>query len=88
MNVLFEQAAWEDYCYWQQIDKKILKRINVLIGDIQRHGVKEGIGKPELLGYNYSGYWSRRIDKEHRLVYTIEDNAVVIAQCRYHYEKS
>jgi toxin YoeB len=84
MKVLFAENAWEDYLYWQQNDKKILKRINLLIGDIQREPFK-GIGKPEPLKFNWSGYWSRRINKEHRLVYKVQDDTISIAQCRYHY---
>ena len=85
MKILFAENAWEDYLYWQQNDKKILKRINLLIGDIQREPFK-GIGKPEPLKFNWSGYWSRRIDKEHRLVYKVQDDTISIAQCRYHYQ--
>ena len=84
MKILFAENAWEDYLYWQQTDKKILKRINLLIGDIQQEPFK-GIGKPEPLKFNWSGYWSRRINKEHRLVYKVQDDNVSIAQCRYHY---
>ena len=84
MKVLFAENAWEDYLYWQQTDKKILKRINLLIGDIQQEPFK-GIGKPEPLKFNWSGYRSRRINKEHRLVYKVQDDTISIAQCRYHY---
>jgi len=84
MKILFAENAWEDYLYWQQNDKKILKRINLLIGDIQREPFK-GIGKPEPLKFNWTGYWSRRINKEHRLVYKVQDDTISIAQCRYHY---
>ena len=84
MKVLFAENAWEDYLYWQQNDKKILKRINLLIGDIQREPFK-GIGKPEPLKFNWPRYWSRRINKEHRLVYKVQDDTIAIAQCRYHY---
>ena len=84
MKILFAENAWEDYLYWQQTDKKILKRINLLIGDIQQEPFK-GIGKPEPLKFNWSGYWSRRINKEHRLVYKVQDDTISIAQCRYHY---
>ncbi len=76
--------AWSDYLYWQQTDKKIVKRINNLIKDTQRHPF-EGLGDPEPLRHNWSGYWSRRIDREHRLVYKVTDHALIIAQCRYHY---
>ena len=77
--------AWEDYLYWQQQDRKILKRINMLLRDIDRNG-NEGIGKPEPLKHNLRGFWSRRIDEEHRLVYRIVGDTIEIAQCRTHYE--
>ena len=83
MKLIFAERAWEDYLYWQKADKKILKRINTLIKDIQRNPF-EGIGDPEPLKYNWSGFWSRRITKEHRLVYAVE-NAILVAQCRFHY---
>ncbi len=76
--------AWEDYLYWQTTDKKNLKRINQLIRDICREPYN-GIGKPEPLKGNLSGFWSRRIDKEHRLVYLVEDNDIIIISCRGHY---
>jgi toxin YoeB len=79
--------AWEDYLYWQQVDKKMVKRINELIKDIQRQSY-EGIGKPEALKHEYSGFWSRRVDEEHRLVYKVENKIVIILQCRYHYKKN
>ena len=78
--------AWEDYLYWQKKDKRILKRINALIKDISREPFT-GIGKPEPLKHNWCGFWSRRINDEHRLVYTVQDGDVIIAQCRYHYDK-
>lgn len=84
MILAWAEKAWEDYLYWQATDKKILKRINELIKDIKRHPF-EGIGDPEPLRHNWSGYWSRRIDREHRLVYWATDDTVIIAQCRYHY---
>lgn len=84
MRLLFSEHAWEDYLYWQKNDKKILKRINLLIRDIQRSPF-EGIGKPEQLRHSLSGYWSRRITGEHRIVYKIENESVLIAQLRYHY---
>ncbi|WP_221801644.1 Txe/YoeB family addiction module toxin [Oceanobacter mangrovi] len=84
MILSWAKDAWEDYLYWQQTDKKTLKRINTLIKDIQRHPF-EGLGDPEPLKHNWSGYWSRRIDREHRLVYKVTDTALLIAQCRYHY---
>lgn len=76
--------AWEDYLYWQTQDKKVMKRINQLVKDISRSPF-EGIGKPEPLKGNLAGFWSRRIDEEHRLVYAVEDNAVLIISCRGHY---
>ena len=82
----FANAGWEDYQYWQINDKKILKRINLLINDIKRNPYeKAGLGKPEKLKENFSGYYSRRITAEHRLVYKIIDDLIVIAQCRFHY---
>lgn len=85
MNVLFSTRAWEDYLYWQQFDKKILKRINDLLKEIARQPY-EGIGKPEPLKHALSGYWSRRINDEHRLVYRMEGKTIQVAQARYHYE--
>ena len=78
-------AAWSDYVYWQGQDKKTLKRINTLIKDTLRNP-KDGIGKPEELRESLSGFWSRRIDDTHRLVYAIEKHQIVIVACRYHYE--
>ena len=77
--------AWEDYLYWQKESKKNLKRINTLIKDISRNPF-DGLGKPEPLKGNLLGLWSRRIDEEHRLVYTVNDNSVIIIACRGHYE--
>lgn len=84
MKLIFSSHAWEDYLYWQKSDKKILKRINELIKAIQREPF-EGIGKPEPLKHALSGYWSRRINDEHRIVYKVEEDAILIAQLRYHY---
>ena len=84
MILSWAEKAWEDYLYWQQTNRQVLKRINVLIKDIQRQSF-DGIGCPEPLKHNWAGYWSRRIDREHRLVYKVADNATVIVQCRYHY---
>ena len=84
-NLLFTQQAWEDYLFWQQTDKKLLKRINALLKDIDRGGF-EGLGKPELLKGDLSGFWSRRIDAEHRLVYRLGMDIVEIISCRGHYE--
>ena len=84
MNLIFSDHAWEDYCYWQATDSKILARINTLIKDIKRSPFK-GIGKPEPLRHAFSGYWSRRINDEHRLIYKVTNDAILIAQLRYHY---
>ncbi len=84
MIISFHEQAWEDYLYWQQVDKSMLRRINMLLKEIQREPFS-GIGKPEPLKFNLSGYWSRRIDNEHRLVYKILDGNLVIAQLRNHY---
>ena len=84
MPIKFSDRAWEDYLYWQQSDRTVLKRINTLLKDIQRNPC-EGIGKPEPLRHNLSGFWSRRIDEQHRLVYAVEGDCLLIAQCRYHY---
>lgn len=83
--ISFEDAAWDDYLYWQQTDKAMLKRINALIRDIQRDPF-EGKGKPEPLKFNFSGYWSRRIDDEHRIVYKVCDEEIILAQLRGHYD--
>jgi toxin YoeB len=80
------KEAWTDYIYWQGQDKKTLKRINKLISDTQRTPF-EGIGKPELLKENLSGFWSRRIDETNRLVYVVESDRLIIISCRYHYGK-
>ena len=85
MKYVFVDESWQDYLYWQQRDKKILKRINELIKDISRSPY-EGLGKPEPLKYKYSGFWSRRIDLEHRLIYKVIDNEIWIAKCRFHYD--
>ncbi len=84
MKLLWEERGWDDYCYWQSQDKKTLKRINMLIKDIQRNSF-EGIGKPEPLKDNLSGFWSRRIDEANRIVYTITDNSILIIACKGHY---
>lgn len=84
MELIWSSQAWEDYLWWQTQDRKVLKRINTLLKDIQRNG-NDGIGKPEALRNNLSGYWSRRITEEHRLVYKIVGNSVRIAAVRYHY---
>jgi toxin YoeB len=85
-NLTWTGNAWEDYLYWQKVDKAIVKRINTLIKDAMRTPF-EGLGKPEPLRFDLAGYWSRRIDQEHRLVYGYDDKAdtLIILQCRYHY---
>lgn len=85
MELAWQTNAWEDYLYWQKTDPKILLRINELIKDCLRPPFK-GIGKPEPLKGNYSGYWSRRINDEHRLVYRISQERLYILQCRFHYK--
>jgi toxin YoeB len=82
--ISFEQGAWEDYLAWQELDKKKFKKLNQLIKECVRTPFS-GEGKPEPLKDNLAGYWSRRIDHEHRLVYTYKDNHLIIIQCRYHY---
>ncbi|MFL9889050.1 Txe/YoeB family addiction module toxin [Paraburkholderia agricolaris] len=84
LNIMWTAEAWDDYVYWQGQDKKTLKRINQLIKDVQRSPF-EGIGKPEPLKENLSGFWSRRIDETNRLVYEVENTQVNIVSCRYHY---
>ncbi len=85
MVLTFTENAWEDYLYWQKINKKLVKKINELIKDIKRSPF-EGIGKPEPLKYDLAGYWSRRIDHEHRLVYQVVENKLKIYACRFHYD--
>jgi toxin YoeB len=84
MNKTWQDEAWDDYIYWQSQDRKTIKRINQLIKDIDRNGYT-GIGNPEPLSGDKSGWWSRRIDETNRLVYRLEDNTIKIAQCRSHY---
>ncbi|MFN7902716.1 MAG: Txe/YoeB family addiction module toxin [Holosporales bacterium] len=84
MILQWSQQAWEDYLYWQSTDKTLLKRINLLIKEIQRHPF-EGMGDPEPLKHQWTGFWSRRINREHRLIHAVEKNSINIAQCRYHY---
>jgi toxin YoeB len=84
MHVLWDPNAWEDYLWWQEQDRKVLKRINLLIRDVMGNG-NAGIGKPEALKDDLTGPWSRRINDEHRLVYKVTENEVRIAACRYHY---
>jgi toxin YoeB len=84
VKLVFSERAWEDYLYWQQTDRRLVARIHQLIRDIQREPFS-GIGKPEPLRHAFEGYWSRRINDEHRIVYKIKDDSVLIAQLRYHY---
>jgi toxin YoeB len=84
MKIIWSEKSWDDYLYWQNTDKQLLKKINQLIKDIQRDPF-DGIGKPEPLKHQFSGFWSRRITDEHRLVYEITQNSIAIASCRYHY---
>jgi len=84
LNLVFSDHAWSDYLYWQKTDKKLVKRINSLIKDIQRSPF-DGVGKPEPLKHALSGYWSRRINEEHRIVYKITSDSILISQLRYHY---
>lgn len=85
MNLLFTDEAWEDYCYWQQVNKKLLKKINMLLKEIKRTPY-EGTGKPEALKHELQGCWSRRINQEHRLVYEVFVTQINVLACRYHYE--
>jgi toxin YoeB len=84
VNLIFSERAWEDYLYWQKTDKKMVQRISALIKEVVRSPY-EGIGKPEPLKHALSGYWSRRINEEHRIVYKAVDGSLLIAQLRYHY---
>jgi len=84
MIISWAETAWEDYLYWQRTDKKTLTRINTLLKDIARQPFA-GIGSPEPLKHYWSGYWSRRIDREHRLVYKVDNENIIVVQCRYHY---
>ena len=85
MKIIWNDKAWEEYVQWQTIDRKIVKKINELIKDIQKNG-NEGIGKPEPLQHELSGYWSRRIDDKNRLVYKISDTQIIIVACANHYK--
>ena len=84
MKYIFVDESWEDYLYWQITDKKMLTKINRLLKDISRSPFS-GIGKPEALKYKYKGFWSRRINDEHRLIYQVRDDEILIAKCRFHY---
>ena len=85
MKIVFTELSWEDYLYWQKIDKHKIKRFNELVKDISRNP-HEGIGKPEALKFNYAEFWSRRIDEEHRLIYRIVEDEIQIVKCRFHYD--
>lgn len=85
MKFVFTELSWEDYLYWQKNDKQKLKRINELLRDISRNPY-DGIGKPEALKFNYAGFWSRRIDEEHRLICRVVEDEIQIVKCRYHYD--
>ena len=85
MKYIFVDESWEDYLYWQKTDKKILNKINELLKDISRSPFS-GKGKPESLKYKHKGYWSSRIDHEHRLIYQVKDDEIRIAKCRFHYD--
>lgn len=84
MKLIFSDEAWEDYLYWQKQDRKMVERIHKLISEIKREPFS-GVGKPEPLKHALSGYWSRRINDEHRMVYKIDDGSLFLAQLRYHY---
>lgn len=85
MNKAFTDIGWEDYLYWQTEDRKMLRKINTLLKDIERNG-NEGIGKPEPLTVDLSGFWSRRINQKDRLIYALEMDQIIIIACRYHYD--
>lgn len=85
MKYIFVDESWEDYLYWQKNDKRMLNKINQLLKDISRTPFS-GKGKPEPLKYKYKGFWSRRIDEEHRLIYRVTNDEIHIAKCRFHYE--
>ena len=85
MKYIFVDESWEDYLYWQKTDKKILNKINELLKEISRTPFS-GKSKPEPLKYKYKGFWSRRIDHEHRLIYQVKDDEIRIAKCRFHYD--
>ena len=86
IRITFSKIAWEEYVSWQSEDKKVLRKINDLIKDIQRHPF-EGLGKPEPLKFDLAGLWSRRIEREHRLVYQVIDEELFVYSCKYHYDK-
>ncbi len=84
MILLWAEHAWEDYLYWQETDKKVINRVNALLKDIQRHPF-QGIGNPEPLKHHWSDYWSRRIDRAHRIIYKATKDTLYIVQCHYYY---
>jgi len=86
MKIVFLSSSWEDYLYWQNTDKAMLKKVNAMIKGIERTPF-EGTGKPEALKHNLAGWWSRRMNLEHRLVYKIDKGSIVVLQCRYHYQE-
>jgi toxin YoeB len=85
MKLVFTELSWDDYLFWQKNDKKKLKRINELVKDISRNPY-DGIVKHEALKFNYTGFWSRRIDEEHRLIFRVDDDEILIVKCRFHYD--
>jgi len=85
MRYIFVDESWEDYLYWQKTNKKYVKKINNLLKDILRTPFS-GLGKPEPLKHKYRGFWSRRIDNEHRLIYAVKNDEILIAKCRFHYD--
>ena len=85
MKYVFVDESWEDYVYWQETDKKMARRINELLKEISRNPFS-GKGNPEPLKYKYKGFWSRRINEEHRLIYQVKENEVFVVKCRYHYD--
>ncbi|MRX46975.1 Txe/YoeB family addiction module toxin [Pedobacter puniceum] len=85
MKYIFVDESWEDYLYWQKVDKKLLSKINDLLKDISITPF-HGLGKPEPLKFKYKGYWSRRINDEHRLIYKVQDDEILIVKCRFHYD--
>jgi toxin YoeB len=85
MKLIWDESAWDDYTWWQLQDRKVVKRINTLIKDVERN-CNDGLGKPEPLKHGFHGYWLRRITDEHRLIYKVTDGEIRVAPCRYHYE--
>ncbi len=85
MRYIFVDESWEDYLYWQKTNTKYVRKINDLLKDISRTPFT-GLGKPEPLKHKYKGFWSRRIDNEHRLIYAVRNNEILIAKCRFHYD--